>query len=438
MNSQSKNCDVSVEQALLGSILLNPNAILQVVDILKEEDFSESKHQTIYSAIAKVYQSDNAIDIVTVGSQLKSDKKFKAIGSNDYLNALINIVPTSAHIKSYTDIVIKKSIQRSILTLSKDLRVDEEPDKVLTNVINRLGKLASRTSRIDDKLIAPPDIKEIFAKTSKGIQFSFKGLDAKALINRAAITVIKGKSKNGKTTFMQNVAKNVINQQHNAYFFSYEMSYSELFCRFLMMFGGKKGVFASHNHLEQVRTLVRNHSSGKQYSEYAGELDMVSSGEILSNPEIEYLLKIYDQLLKKLKNRQLVILDTPHDINSLCQQLQYIAENDDQPVIFIDYIQKIPIDEEFGTRQLELQKISAKLLASAVQLNIPIILSSQVNKSDGGTREAMDIEQDANTIIELTKQEDEDIIKCSVAKNRNGKEGKAGNLELEGGAFLLC
>ncbi|MCY4010679.1 MAG: hypothetical protein OXF30_01255, partial [Candidatus Saccharibacteria bacterium] len=154
MNSQSKNCDVSVEQALLGSILLNPNAILQVVDILKEGDFSESKHQTIYSAIAKVYQSDNAIDIVTVGSQLKSDKKFKAIGSNDYLNALINIVPTSAHIKSYTDIVIKKSIQRSILTLSKDLRVDEEPDKVLTNVIDRLGKLASRTSRIDDKLIA--------------------------------------------------------------------------------------------------------------------------------------------------------------------------------------------------------------------------------------------------------------------------------------------
>lgn len=437
MNIQTKTGDILSEQALLGSILLTPDAITKVENLLYSEDFTDPKHKKIYQAISKIRQDNNDIDVVTVSSQLKRNKQFKYIGGEDYLNQLIHIVPTSAHIATYADTVIKSSIKRLLHNLVEDVKAAEDTNEILDTAIQRLGQLSARTSKIDSDLISPPDIQAVFAKTSSGLKFGFNGLDSKALIHRAALTVIKGRSKSGKTTFMQHLAQNIINQKQNAYFFSYEMSFSELFCRFLMMFGGEEGVFATHNHLEQVRTLVRNHSAGKKYEKYAPELDMISAGQILPSKEIEYLLTIYKQLVKMLEDKRLFILCTPYSIDLLSQQLQYIADNDTKPVIFIDYIQKIATNRQFGTRQLELQHISAKLLAAAVQFDLPIVVGSQVN-AEGDTREAMDIEQDANTIIRLEKEKAKDKIRCSVDKNRNGKEGNADELELKGGAFLLC
>ena len=133
--------DLEAEAALLGAILLNPQAIAEVDDILRYPDFFDKRHEHIYQAALAVYRTGKDIDIITLGSSLKDHGKFKSIGGNEYLNKLINTVPTAAHIKSYAELIINKARRRGLIEAAANFNNLARDQKKDTNQIIEMAEI---------------------------------------------------------------------------------------------------------------------------------------------------------------------------------------------------------------------------------------------------------------------------------------------------------
>jgi len=131
---------LEAEQTVLGALLMDPEAMVKISDLLTSEDFYEPTYKTIYSAISELYQSHQPIDIVTVTSKLADDKKIQAIGGSAFLADLSMKVPTSAHIYKYAQIVKTKAVHRRIIRAGEEIKalgfeVDKEVPELLEQVV---------------------------------------------------------------------------------------------------------------------------------------------------------------------------------------------------------------------------------------------------------------------------------------------------------------
>ena len=308
--------------------------------------------------------------------------------------------------------------------------------------------------------IAPYSLRRAVEETisaPEGLETGYPSLDQYITIPQGAVTIIAGRPSHGKTTFLLNLFLRMVQNKDNKdkafFFFSYEESQRRLFYRVLNVLSGEE-IDKSKN-MEQLEYYIR-----RGYED---------------NKKINQGKKKYNELTK---SQRLWLIYEHHYINDLVSAITYLSERHNIGAVFIDYIQKIKTKGGYGTRQLELQKVSESILETSVDLSIPILLGAQFGRPAKATpytiknvvridniREAGDIEQDANLMLgiwneykakwdryedaeEATttgdrrlfgKPEKSDIadIKVMVIKNRDGDPGAEATLKFKGSTLTI-
>ena len=415
---------VDLEEAVLGALMLEQNALTAVIDILNPEVFYKEAHQVIYSAIHRLFAKSEPIDILTVTNELKSSGELELIGGAYYITQLTSRVASTANIEYHARIISQKFIQRELIKISSEIIKDAFEDT--TDVFDLLDRAEQNLFAVSEnnfrrdyysmQSLVTDAIKDIEAARDhegnmRGIPSGFTDLDRiTAGWQKSDLVILAARPGMGKTAFVLSMARNIaVDFNIPVAFFSLEMS--------------------------SIQLVTRLISSETQLS-----ANKLKKGN-LENYEWEQL----NAKIGKLVDAPLFIDDTPalsiFELRAKCRRLK--AQHNIQMVI-VDYIQLMSIGgDSKGNREQEISTISRSLKALSKELNIPIITLSQLNRSvetRGGSkrpilsdlRESGAIEQDADLVCFIYRPEyykidhDEEgnptkgMAELIIAKHRNG------------------
>jgi len=422
---------IDLEEAVLGAIMLEKDAVISVLDILQPDSFYKEAHQKIYRAIVNLSSNQNPIDILTVTEELRANKILDEVGGPFYITQLTSRVASAAHLEYHARIVAQKFIQRELIRVSTDIQnraFDDsiDVDDLLDFSEQELfeiaeGNIKRETAKINILIqMAIEQIEEASKREDSlsGVPSGYTRLDRiTSGWQKSDLIIVAGRPSMGKTAFALSMARN-ISVEHNkpVAMFSLEMSSLQLVNRLIV------------SETELPSNRIRN-----------GHLD-----------EKEW--KQLDAKIKNLVEAPLYIDDTPaisiFELRAKCRRLklQHHVE-----LIIVDYLQLMSgPSESRGNREQEVSNISRSLKAIAKELNIPIIALSQLNRSVemrsgskrpqlSDLRESGAIEQDADMVIFIHRPEKygitEDeagnsligLAEIQVAKHRNGP---VGNIQL--------
>jgi len=413
---------VDLEEAVLGALLLEREALTSVIDILRPEVFYKEAHQKIFNAISILFADTEPIDILTVTNKLKTLGQLDEVGGPYYITQLTNRVGSPANIEFHTRILAQKYILRELIRVSSVTIKEAFEDS--TDVFNLLDRAEQglfdisennfRRESSDMKSLVIEAIKEIEnAKNSegklRGVPSGFTDLDRlTAGWQKSDLVVIAARPGMGKTAFALSLTRNAAINGFPVAIFSLEMSSVQLATRLI-----------------------------SSETEIAGE--KLKKGELREDEWKQLNTKI-----KSLEDAPIYIDDTPalsvFELRAKCRRLK---EQHDIKLIVIDYIQLMRAGDNMGNREQEISTISRLLKALAKELNVPVLVLSQLNRSvetRGGLkkpmlsdlRESGAIEQDADMVIfiyrpeyyNLTESEDNQDLRglgeIIIAKHRNG------------------
>lgn len=414
---------VDLEEAVLGALMLDKEALTDVIDILKKDSFYKEDHQMIYEAILDLFQRSEPIDILTVTQELKKRGELEIIGGPFYIAQLTNRVASSANVEFHARIIAQKHIQRELIKISSETikqAYDETVDvfDLLDGAEAKLFEVAEgniRKSYEDMNKLLHKAVKQLEAisKTdgTSGVPTGFMNLDrVTGGFQKSDMVVLAARPGMGKTAFVLSMARNAaVDYKKGVAVFSLEMS-----------------------SLQLVNRLI------------ASETEI--SGEKLKKGNLEpYEWEQLNARIGKLTNAPIYINDTPglsvFELRAQCRRLK--AEKDIQMVI-IDYLQLMTAAVEGkGNREQEISTISRAVKGIAKELDIPVIALSQLSRAvetRGGDkrpqlsdlRESGAIEQDADMVMFIYRPEyygitaDEEgnstqgMAELIIAKHRNG------------------
>jgi len=415
---------IELEEAILGALMLEQNALTTVIDILKPQVFYKEAHQVIYGAIYSLFAKSEPVDILTVTNELKSSGELELVGGAYYITQLTNRVASTANVEYHARIISQKYIQRELIRISSDIIKDAFEDT--TDVFDLLDKAEQNLFAVSEnnlrreydsmQSLVRDAIKDIESARDhegnlRGIPSGFTDLDRiTAGWQKSDLIVLAARPGMGKTALVLSMARNIaVDFNIPLAIFSLEMA--------------------------SIQLVTRLISSETQLS-----ADKLKKGN-LENYEWEQL----NAKIGKLVDAPLFIDDTPalsiFELRAKCRRLK--AQHDIQMII-IDYIQLMSIGgDNKGNREQEISTISRSLKALAKELNVPVITLSQLNRSvetRGGSkrpvlsdlRESGAIEQDADMVMFIYRPEyykiDEDeagnstqgMAELIIAKHRNG------------------
>lgn len=409
------------EQAVIGSILMDKDEMMNVADILVPDDFYQSEYRMIYQAMVQINSEGRPVDLVTVHEQLKSMNVPPEVSSLDFMIEVVNSVATSANAKHYAKIVKEKSLLRKVIKVNETIMEEcyaghESADAILEETEKQLFKLlqsrgAEDITPIKDVVMEAINRIEAASKQSgsvTGVPTGFTDLDYRtAGLQPSDMILIAARPSMGKTAFALNLAAHAACKKHiTTAIFSLEMSKVQLVNRFLSM---ESSVSA-----QNLRT---------------GNLSETEWEKLVEGASI-------------IGNSGLVIDDTPgisiSDLRSKCRKIK--LEHDDLGLIIIDYIQLMTSNTRSESRQQEVSEISRSLKALARELNVPVVALSQLSRAVeqrpdhrpmlSDLRESGAIEQDADVVMFLYRDEyykkDTDkpgVAEIIIAKQRNGPVG---------------
>jgi replicative DNA helicase len=415
--------NTEAEASLLGSLLIDGDAIVKIADSLNAEDFFEPKHKRIYEAVIQLYEAHEAVDVLTLTDRLKNNGYLDSVGGPSYLTELTNFVPTAAHVEQYADIVAQKALRRRLIAASTDIvgmgydeskqlrELIEEAETrlfevsqthVKQSVISLEAILAESFDRLDD---LHKDKQKI-----RGVPSGFKDIDEKlAGFQRSDLVILAARPSMGKTALALNFAHNVAVQSNQpVLIFSLEMSKEQLVDRLLSM---ESGVDAW-----ALRT---------------GNL---------TDADFEKI----GQAMGTLSEAQIFIDDSPGiTISDLRTKARREAHQRPLGLIIVDYLQLMSGGSRFGSegnRVQEISEISRGLKGVARELNVPVLALSQLSRSVesrspqipqlADLRESGSIEQDADVVAFIYREEyynpETDRKKLTdifIKKHRNGPTG---------------
>lgn len=284
----------------------------------------------------------------------------------------------------------------------------------------KAGELRAKAVPRTVELYTLENLQEDISQTRPGLRTGYESLDKLFLIPQEAITIIGARPSHGKTTLLMNLLLNMAQakdyQGRSFFYFSYEESRKQIGVKLLNILSGE--IIDKGSNVSQIESYLRGNNKNRL---------AIETGKV--------------KFRNLTESKRLWIIDEPFFVDELADTLAYFRERYDIGAVFIDYIQKIKIKGRYQTRQIEIQKISERILETAKGLSIPIILGAQLGRdpqhSDkvrlDNLREAGDIEQDANLVLGLFNpamekaQEngefikgDEVDLKVIVLKNRNG------------------
>lgn len=412
--------DINAEQAVLGSLLVDSEAITNVVGILKAEDFYRADHKLIYTAMLDLYNQGKVIDILLLKEQLILQNALEKIGNMEYLMSLAEAVPTTSNLQEYVGIVEQKSILRKLINASNEISSlsysqNKEMDFILEQAEGKIFNILQNRntqgySSLKDILIDTFDmIEKLYNKKSNvsGIESGFIDLDLKTSgLNPSDLVIVAARPAMGKSAFVLNIASYVSKTQSvPVMIFSLEMSKEQMVNRILC------------SEAEVDSNKVR---TGKLEGD-----DWIKLGKT-SGP---------------LSSQKIYIDDTPGltgaELRAKCRKAKL---EKDIGLVIIDYLQLMQGKERSEGRQQDISDISRSLKILAKELNIPVIALSQLSRGPDSRddhrprlsdiRESGAIEQDADIVLFLYRDdyynpdtEDKNIAEVIVAKNRNGTTG---------------
>ena len=414
--------DVEAEQAVIGSMLTDRDAVISAIEVLKEEDFYREDNKTIYEAILNLYNRSEPIDIITLKAELTSMGMFDKIGGLEYIVGLPEKVPTTANVEKYISIVKEKSeLRRLIKAANEIIEQGYDPTENIDDIMNSAEKKIFNImqdkdqksySPIKDVLIdAFTELEQLYNQKQHitGVPTGFIDLDYKtAGLHNSDLILIAARPAMGKSAFALNIATNAaLKAKVPAVLFSLEMSKEQMVNRILC-------------------------------SEAMVDSNKVRTGKI----DDDDWIKLADTM-GDLSEAPIYIDDTPgisiDEIRAKCRKLK-LEKN--IGLVVIDYLQLVQGSSKRaqGSREQEISEISRSLKILAKEINVPVIALSQLSRAPeqrpdhrpmlSDLRESGAIEQDADIVMFLYRDdyynedsEDKGLAEVIVAKHRAGSTG---------------
>ena len=417
-----------LEEVVLGALMLEKDAVNEVIDILTPEAFYLDKHQKIFAAIKDLFGKSEAIDIMTVTNELRFRGELEMVGGAYYIAKLTNRVVSAANIEYHARIIMQKHIQRQLIMISSDMIHEAFEDT--TDVFDLLDKAESNLFQISENNLrrSYDSMQDLVSKAIKDIETAKKADEKLRGVpsgyteldritqgwQKSDLIILAARPSMGKTAFALNLARNAAVEFHRPVaFFSLEMSSVQLVTRLIS-------------------------------TETSFTADKLRSGELA-----EYEWQQLHTKVTPLTDAPIFIDDTPQlsifELRAKCRRLK---QQHDIQMVFIDYLQLMTAkgsDRGFS-REQEISTISRSLKSLAKELEIPVLALSQLSRSveqrpgskkpiHSDLRESGAIEQDADMVMFIYRPEyykegtdAEDKPKgysvIDIAKHRNGKLGE--------------
>ena len=413
--------DEDAEQAVLGSMLTDNDAVMAAVEVLKEDAFYREDNKIIYQAILNLYSKSEPIDIITLKDELESMGKFEQVGGFEYLASLPDKVPTTANVQKYIKIVEEKSVLRNLIkTANEIIELGYNPTEDVEDIMDGAEKkifdiMQSKNTKsytpIKDVLVESfTNLEKLYNQKQHvtGVPTQFYDLDDKtAGLHGFELILVAARPAMGKTAFALNIATNAaLRANVPVAIFSLEMSKDQLVNRMLC----SEAMVDSN----KVRTGKLDEEDWTKLAEAIGPLSEAG---------------VY-------------IDDTPGisvmEIRTKCRKLK-MEKN--IGLVVIDYLQLISgSNKRNGSREQEISEISRSLKVLAKELNVPVIALSQLSRAVeqrddhrpmlSDLRESGAIEQDADIVMFLYRDDyynkesaEKDIAEVIIAKQRGGSTG---------------
>jgi replicative DNA helicase len=415
---------IDMEEAVLGAIMLEKEAVITILDILRPESFYKETHQKIFKAISDISFKEFPVDLYTVTEELRATSELESVGGPVYLTQLTSKVVSAANVEYHARIVAQKYIQRELIRVATEIQNRSFDDTYdITELLDYSEDAIFQIAEGNIKREVAP-INEVIKEAIKEIEEAGKREDALVGIpsgftkldrltsgwQKAELIIIASRPSMGKTALALSMARNMaIDHGKKVAIFSCEMASIQLVNRLII-----------------AETDIPG--------------DKIKNGR-LSEEEWKHL----DSRIKKLVLAPMYIDDTPAititELRAKCRRLMSQHKLD---IVIIDYLQLMTGPQNSGSREQEVSNISRSLKSIAKELNVPVIALSQLNRSvemRGGSkrpqlsdlRESGAIEQDADMVLFIHRQEKfgiltfEDgvtstkgIAEIILAKNRNG------------------
>lgn len=409
------------EQAVIGSMIMDTDAILVAMERLSETDFYNRQYGSLFKAMTELYNEGRECDLVTIKTKLEELEVPTEVISIEFIRNILDMVPTSANVKQYVNIVYEKSVMRNLIRANESIAntcyagnkpletILEETEKSIFDLI--------QTGSTGDYVPVRQVVLNVFDKIEKaaqakgtitGLATGFRKLDTQLSgLQPSDLILLAARPSVGKTAFVLNITETIA-VKHNipVAIFSLEMSSEQLINRIL-----------SQNSMVSSQKIRIGDLNDNEWA------NIVESANTIGNSNI-------------------IIDDTPGisigEMRSKCRKFK--LEKDIQLVI-VDYLQLMTTNTNHGSREQEIAEISRTLKGIARELNVPVIALSQLNRASetredrkpimADLRESGSIEQDADVVMLMSryydrekKEEDRNRIILNVAKQRNGPVGE--------------
>lgn len=409
--------NLDAERSALGAAMLSKDALMDVSEEVKAEDFYNESHREIFKAIINLYRDNSAVDMLTVCEELKKQKALDMVGGRAYIGSLTAGVPSTANAGEYAKIVAEKAMTRQLIQAAEEIAAkgydDKESARDMTNKAEaEIFQIAQKRQKNDYVKIQDVLQKnlQMIDEASKnkggivGLPTGFKDLDEKtAGLHKSDLIIVAARPGMGKTAFALNIAaQSAVKANASVMIFSLEMSQEQLGQRLIAM---------------QARV----------------EAEKLKKGE-LDRKDWDRIQFALDELHKS----KIVIDDTPGvsimEMRNKCRRLKAEQGLD---LIVVDYLQLMTYDGRTDSRQQEISALSRNLKLLAREMDCPVIVLSQLSRAPeqrqdkrpllSDLRESGSIEQDADIVVFLYRDdyynentEKPGVCEVHLAKHRSG------------------
>ncbi len=419
--------DYEAEESVLGSLLIDKDAIIKVADLVTPSDFYRQTYGLLFQCMLDLYQKGDPIDILSVTHRLKERQELEVVGGESAVAHIATVVPTAGNVLHYAQIVAKAATLRRLISAASDiseLGFDEEED--VETVLDRAEQTLFSVSQ-DHKQHAFTKIsdalEDAFTRIDKlhrgdhelrGVPTGFAGLDAKlAGWQKSDLIILAARPSVGKTALALDFARNAALSGVPVGFFSLEMSKEQLVDRLL----------ASHARVDLWRLRTGNLETGGEYDDFAR----------------------LGQAMGELSNAPIYIDDhASNSVMGMRTMARRLQAEHGLGLLIIDYLQLMESSKYKDNRVQEVSDISRGLKRLAIELNVPVLALSQLSRAVemrtdqrpklSDLRESGSIEQDADLVMfihrppftedELQDRPETIDVSLLIEKHRNGPTGE--------------
>ncbi len=417
--------NLQAEESTLGSLLIDKNAIIKIVDWLGLHDFYQGKHEKIYRAMIDLYAQGEPIDVLSVINRLKEKNQLSEIGEETAVTRLATLVPTAGNVVHYARIVQKNATRRRLISAASDItemgfNEEEDIDVIMDDAEKKLFSV-SQSHKHQKFIQLSVALEEAFSRIDqlqkgdhvlRGVTSGFARLDDRmAGWQKSDLIILAARPSVGKTTLALDFARHAALNGAKVGIFSLEMSKDQLVDRLL----------AAHAHVDLWRLRTGRLESGGEFDDYsrlAKAMEDLSSAPIYIDDRPSANVMVMRTMARRL-------------------EAEYGLD-----LLIIDYLQLMESSRYVDNRVQEVSDISRNLKKLAIELNVPIIALSQLSRAVemrtsqrpklSDLRESGSIEQDADVVMFLHRlpvegeEEAPDVAEVDllIEKHRNGPTGR--------------